>query len=282
MWIKKPASVFLFAVLLCLAVCQAAGAEIPETQEPESAIQVATGADSVRTLLEKTAECIQNDGDYSMIAGVHDQQACMAYHLIIMLYDSDFVTETVTEITWDEAMEKAALLFGDTETLSEKDPDLAERIKSRMHVIDPDEAVNTYMSRLREAFRNSEIAQDDPSYEMLSAMLTDWDKGTDYMLEHYGEFLSSELGAEHPIGMDKAIKVFRESVHLDYGRYLKYFKDFQIEYHPENSDIGNNGTIFHYDIGTVSDPDGDGIRLKMIYYVKDTVYYLIDYNFTIY
>ena len=73
----------------------------------------------MKTLLEKSLDYLHSGCDHSKIADVHDQQANMAFLLVIMLYDSDFATETVTEITWDQAMERAALLFEDAETLRE-------------------------------------------------------------------------------------------------------------------------------------------------------------------
>ena len=94
-------------------------APAPEYQRPQ-------GADSVKTLLEKSLDFLHNDCDYSKIADVHDQLANMAFLLVITEYGSNYATETVSEISWEQALERAKLLFLDAERLRAQDPALAE------------------------------------------------------------------------------------------------------------------------------------------------------------
>ena len=105
--------------------------------------------------------------DYSRIADVHDQQACVAYILLVSLYETSFATETFTEISWDQAMEKAALILGDAETLEAKDPELARRICEKMQIADPDVYLNELVSEIRESFKSGEIDETHPNYKLV-------------------------------------------------------------------------------------------------------------------
>ena len=147
--------------------------------------------------------------DHSRISDVHDQQACVAYILLISLYDVSFAAETFTEISWVQAMEKAALILGDAETLEAKDPELARRIREKMQITDPDMYLNELVSEIREGFQSGEINETHPNYEMLSQLLIDWDKGADYIFEHYPALLEDAHQRGIVFSLEEAMEKFR-------------------------------------------------------------------------
>ncbi|MBR4656701.1 MAG: hypothetical protein IKO68_09080 [Oscillospiraceae bacterium] len=289
--------VFSFLLVLCmlLGLTACGGTEAaptlggllpgPESQTapestaiPAAPYQRPQGADSVKTLLEKSLDYLHNDCDYSRIADVHDQQACVAYILLISLYDTSFATETFTEISWDQAMEKAALILGDAETLEAKDPELALQIRERMEIADPDAYLNELVSNLRDGFKSGEINETTPNYEKLSQLLIDWDKGADYIFEHYPDLLDEAHRRGIVFSLDEALEQFRryargEGINNDLHR----FKNLEAEYHPENAEPGRNGGIFSYDVGSFTE-DHDVWGIDMLYYVNDEVYYLVDFS----
>lgn len=250
----------------------------------DSGIPAVQGADSVKTLLEKSLDYLHSGCDYAKIADVRDQQACIAYVLISSLYETNYATETCTEITWEEAMEKAALFFGDARTLRDKDPELAQRLTD-LCVLDLDESVGL----IREAIREGDISEDDPYYEMCSNILIDWDKGSDYIAEHYQEELREILfGGYMPSGvffrLDDVLEYFRSYARGEFipnDSDMMKFRDLTAEYRPENTEVGRNGSIFIYDIGSVWNGEYK-YKIDMLYYVKDAVYYLIDYRIVVY
>ena len=263
------------------------GLNVPETTAPAAPESTAApaaayvrpqGADSAKTLLEKTMDFLHNDCDYSRIADVHDQRACIAYVLIIALYDTSFATETFTEISWDQAMEKAALIMGDAETLEAKDPDLAQRIRERMRIEDPGEYLDTMISRIREDLKSGDLNEDNPNYEKYTQLLIDFDKGADYILEHYPELFADLREHGVSFSLEDALEQFRSYGRGDqFNQDLKRFHELEAEYHPENAEAGRNGGIFSYDIGSfVEDRDVWGI--DMLYYVETEVYYLVDFS----
>ena len=70
--------------------------------------------------------------DYSRIADVHDQQACVAYILLVSLYETSFATETFTEISWDQAMEKETLTHWNADSpASASIKDFVQRVTDR-------------------------------------------------------------------------------------------------------------------------------------------------------
>lgn len=252
---------------------------VPEsTAAPAAPYQRPQGADSVKALLEKSLDYLHNDCDYSRIADVHDQQACVAYILLISLYDVSFATETFTEISWVQAMEKAALILGDAETLEAKDPELARRIRERMRITDPDVYLNELVSKIRDGFKSGEINETHPNYEKLSQLLIDSDKGVDYIFKHYPDLLDEAHQRGIVFSLDEALEQFRryakgEGINND----LRRFKDLEAEYHPENAEPGRNGGIFSYDVGSFTE-DRDVWGIDMLYYVQDEIYYLVDYS----
>ena len=248
------------------------------TAAPAAAYQRPQGADSVKTLLEKSLDFLHSDCDYSKIADVHDQQACVASVMIIALYDTTFSTESFTELTWDQAMEKAALILGDAETLEAKDPDLARRIREKMQIADPDEYLNDLVGNLRESFRNGDITETHPNYEKLSQLLIDWDKGSDYIFAHYPELLESARERGIIFSLEDALEQFRRYARGEsFSNDLLRFNSLEVDYHPENTEPGRNGGIFMYDIGSFTE-DRDVWSVGMLYYVRDEVYYLVDYS----
>ena len=253
--------------------------EAPEsTAAPAAAYQRPQGADSVKTLLERSLDFLHTACDYSRIADVHDQQACIAYVMIIALYDTSFSTEGFTELSWDQAMEKAALIMGDAETLEAKDPELAGQIREKMEIADPDEYLNQIVDDLRDSFKNGEITEAHPQYELFSQLLIDWDKGADYVFEHYPELLEDARARGIAFSLEDALEQFRRYARGEsFNSDLRRFKSLEAEYHPENAEPGRNGGVFLYDVGSFR-ADEDVWGLTMLYYVKDAVYYLVDYT----
>ena len=225
------------------------------------------GADSVKTLLEKSLDFLHSDCDYSKIADVHDRLANMANLLIIMEYGSNFATETVTEISWEQAVERAKLLFLDAETLRAKDPALADKVMEWNGARDPAEFVNRLVEAIREDFRSGTINESNPNYDYLSQLLTDADKGADYIWTHYPEMFQGEKDAGAVIGLDGALERMRRMADLrEESGDLAHFKTLELEYRPENSQPGRNGNIYSYYMGSLIDGHSTW-SIDMLYYV---------------
>lgn len=242
--------------------------EAPET-EAAGYVRPA-GADSVKTLLEKSLDYLHT-GDYGKIADVHDQQAYLGYFIM-----EDLLRDRGLNLA--QAREKAGLLFSDPETLQAQDPELAEAVMEELDAQDPEEALSEYMNNLREAFRTGAITQENPNYDKLSAMLTDWDKGADYIFEHYPEFLESSKANGVVLGLEGAMDAMRR-----FGRFELYHEDLttrfttlECEYRPENAYVDESG-LCSYDMGYVADGN-DAWSLDLLYYVEDEVYYLVGYE----
>ena len=249
-------------------------ASAPEYQRPQ-------GADSVKTLLEKSLDFLHNDCDYSKIADVHDQLANMAFLLIIMEYGSNYATETVTEISWEQAVERAKLLFLDADSLRARDPELADTVMEWNNAQDPAELVNRFIENLRERFRSGAINESSPNYEHLSQLLTDADKGTDYIWTHYPEQFQWIKDAGAVVGLDGALERMRRFADLqeDYDD-LAHFKSLELEYRPENSQPGRNGNLYRYEMGSLIDGNSTW-SIDMLYYVENEVYYLIGFDYAV-
>ena len=240
------------------------------TAAPEPAIPEVQGADSVKTLLEKSLDYFHSGCDYSRIADVHDQQAYLGWFLMDDLYRDE-------DLSLEEAMDKAALLFGDAETLRAKDPELAEQVMEEMDAEEPEEFLSDYMNELRDAFRSGEITEADADYEHLSQLLTDWDKGAAYVFEHYPELLEHAEEANVAIGLDGAMKLMRKFTRFElYNGGLERFAALETEYRPENTYVDSSG-ICSYDMGSVVE-GYEAWSVDMMYYVRDGVYYLIGYS----
>ena len=233
------------------------------------------GADSVKTLMELSLDYFHSGCDYSKIAEYHDPRAYLAYFLMEDFYDEE-------EMSLDQAMEKAALFYGSAEELQEKDPWLAEQVMEELDAMDPEEALNEYMTGLRDSFRNGEITEDNPNYEKLSAILADWDKGADYVFEHYPELLQSARDRGMVFGLRDAMEQMQR-----FGRFELYrsteedekFRDLECEYRPENTYVDPSG-ICSYDMGYVVE-GYDAWSVDMMYYVRDGLYYLIGYSYAV-
>ena len=243
----------------------------PETTAaPAEAYIRPQGADSVKTLIEKSLEYFRSGCDYEKIADVHDQQAYLGWFLMDDLYRDE-------DLSLDEAMEKAALLFGDAETLQAQDPELAELVMEEMDAEEPEEFLSDYMNELREAFRNGEITEADADYEHLSSLLADWDKGADYVFEHYPELLEQAEEGNWAIGLEGALKLLHKFGRFElYTRDLDRFAALETEYRPENTYVDASG-ICSYDMGSVHE-GYEAWDIDMMYYVRDGVYYLIGYS----
>ena len=242
---------------------------IPTNESEAETVKVPdpSGADSVKTLVEKSLEFFRSDCDYSKIEDVHDPVAYLAMYIM-----EDLLRDR--KLTFEQAREKAKLFFGTAEEMEKLDPELAAEIRDEWDVMEPDEAVNEYMSELRSAMRSGNITSDDPNYEIYSKMLTDWDKGADYMLENYPDMFAN---TRIPIGMDGALKQIRSYVTFQqYNNDLKVFKELECEFKPENINVGENG-ICSYDMGDVV-KGSDVWMLDLDYYYKDGKYYIICYE----
>ena len=260
---------------------QAAPGTTAAPDAPAPVYQRPQGADSVKTLLEKSLDFLHSDCDYSKIADVHDQLANMANLLIIMEYGSNFATETVTEISWEQAVERAKLLFLDAETLRAKDPALADKVMEWNGARDPAEFVNRLVEAIREDFRSGTINESNPNYEYLSQLLTDADKGADYIWTHYPEMFQGEKDAGAVIGLDGALERMRRMADLrEESGDLAHFKTLELEYRPENSQPGRNGNIYSYYMGSLIDGHSTW-SIDMLYYVENEVYYLIGFDYAV-
>ena len=142
---------------------------------------------------------------------------------------------------------------------------------------EPDEYLNDYMSELRDAIRSGELTEDDPNYEKLSAMLGDWDKGADYVFEHYPELLERAEERNQAIGLEGALRLMQKFARFElYNGDLQRFRELETEYRPENTYVDASG-ICSYDLGKVEDGN-DVWMVDMMYYVKDGTYFLIGYS----
>lgn len=233
------------------------------------------GADSVKTLMELSLDYFHSGCDYSKIAEHHDPRAYLAWFIMEDFYDDE-------DLSLDQAMEKAALIYGSAEELEAKEPRLADMIRDEMDVEDPNEALSEYMNDLRNAFRNGEITEDNPNYEKLSALLTDWDKGADYVFEHYPELLEEQRERGYCFSLEEALEQMRRLARFEIFRNREaeeVFKALECEYRPENTYVDESG-VCSYDMGYVVD-GYDAWSVDMLYYVKDNLYYLIGYSYVL-
>ncbi|MBR7011245.1 MAG: hypothetical protein IKI02_10125 [Oscillospiraceae bacterium] len=246
-----------------------------ETAAPAPALPQPKGADSVKTLMELSLDYFHSGCDYSKIAEHHDPRAYLAWFMMEDFYDEE-------DMSLDQAMEKAALVYGSAEELETKDPRLADMIRDEMDVEDPNEALSEYMNDLRSAFRNGEITEDNPNYEKLSALLTDWDKGADYVFEHYPELLEGQRERGYCFSLEEALEQLRRMARFEIFRNREadeIFKTLECEYRPENTYVDESG-VCSYDMGYVVD-GYDAWSVDMLYYVKDAQYYLIGYHYVL-
>lgn len=243
------------------------------TEESHVSVPEPAGADSVRALLEKSLEYLHNDCDYSKIEDVHDPVAFLALFFMEDLYRDE-------KLSLAEAREKAALLYNDAETLRTVDPELAELISEEMDLDYAAEAFNEYMTDLRDSFRNGDITEDDPDYEKLTAMLTDWDKGMDYIFEHYPEVHEQFRRRGIAFDLDDAMDMLRSYGRFElYNKDLHRFKDLECEYRPENVYVDESG-LCSYDMGTMIEGN-DVWYISMDYFVEDATYYLIGFSLVV-
>ncbi len=240
------------------------------TEASAPALPAPKGADSVKTLLEKSLEYLHSGCDYSKIEDLHDPVAYLASFFQEEFYDDE-------EISFAQAREKAALIFTDPDTLQARDPKLAELIMEELDAEDPKEALNEYMNNLRDAFRNGEITQENPNYDRLSALLTDWDKGADYIFAHYPELLEDAKARGAVFGLEGAMEAMRKYARFElYNDDLKRFQSLECEYRPENTYVNEYGWC-SYDMGYLIQ-DGSSWGIDMLYYVENETYYLMGFS----
>lgn len=246
-----------------------------DSEAPAPSLPQPKGADSVKTLLEKSLDYFHSGSDYGKIAEYHDPQAYLAYFMMEDFYDDE-------DLNLDQAMEKAALIYGSAEALEAKDPALAAMVRDEMDVEDPNEAISEYMNDLRDAFRSGEITKENPNYDKLSALLTDWDKGADYIFEHYPELLEQERERGYCFSLEEALEQMRRMARFEIYRSREgdeRFKALECEYRPENTYVDESG-VCSYDMGYVVD-GYDAWSVDMLYYFKDGLYYLIGYSYVV-
>ena len=242
----------------------------PATEALAPALPAPKGADSVKTLLEKVLEYLHSGCDYSKIEDVHDPVAYLAYFIMEDFYRDE-------NLSFAQAREKAALLYGDAETLKAKDPELAELVMEEMDAEDPEEALNEYMNNLRNAFRNGDITEENPNYDKLSALLTDWDKGADYIFEHYPELMEDAQAHGAVFGLEGAMEQLRKYARFElYNNDLLHFQTLECEYRPENTFVNEAGWC-SYDMGYLIE-DGSSWGIDMLYYVENETYYLMGFS----
>lgn len=259
------------------------GKPAPEsTAAPESAAAPETpvlplprGVDSVQTLLEISLDYFHNDCDYSRIAEYHDPAAYLACFIMEDFYRDE-------ELSFAEARVKAALLYGDAATLEAGDPRLAELVAEEMDVEDADDLLNDFMSSLRDDFRSGEITEADPNYELFSAMLTDWDKGSDYLLTHYPALREQFRDQGICFDLEDAMDAMRRFARFELCRSEeenRRFRDLSCEYRPENVYVDESG-VCSYDMGYVVNGN-EAWGVDMLYYYEDGLYYLIGYSYVL-
>ena len=269
--------VLVFVLILCVPagsrVAAASTAEPEVTKSPVSLLPNPTGADSVKSLIEKSLEYFHSSRDYEKIADVHDPKAYIARFIMKdLLRDQD--------LSFSQAMERAALIYEGADALRDKDPELADAIMEEMDAMEPDEALNEYMYMIKEAFQSGEITKEDPNYEHYSQMLTDWDKGAEYVFGHYPEIMEQAEKHYIAIGLEGALDLLHEYSRLElYSGDQNRFQTLECEYRPEKTNVNLNG-ICSYDLGPYIEGT-DAWSIDMMYYVKDAVYYLIGYSFAV-
>lgn len=246
---------------------------LPEESKDTDVPPDPAGADSVKTLLEKSLEFFRSGLDYSKIADVQDPAAYIGYYLM-KVFPND-------NMSFADARKRAAYgIYEYPERLEKDDADLAAFIKSEMNVQDPQEVLNEYMNNLRDAFKNGSITKDSPNYEKLSALLTDWDKGVDYIFEHYPEVAQFYKDNGVVFSLDDAIEQMKRLGRFElYHEELQVFEELECEYSPENVTVRDNG-VCSYDMGKVI-KDNEMWMIEMIYYVEDQIYYLAGYDITV-
>lgn len=273
-------AVLIAALALTLCSCSSKGtkpgASQPGTPQPastESALPTVKGADSVKVLMEKSLE-YYHTGSYAAIAEVHDRQAWLAWFLMEDIYRDD------DSLNLEQAMDKAALLLTDAETLRAKDPELAELLLDEFDVEDRQEFLNDYMEDLKYDYQEGELSEDGPDAERAAQMLEDWDKGAAYMFEHYPELTAYAEAHWIAFDLDSVLKLLRSEATFDLDqRDLERFRGLECEYSPDKIHVNDDG-ICAFDLGSVVE-DNDVWEVTMLYCVRNEVYYLIGYSYAI-
>ncbi|MBO4229783.1 MAG: hypothetical protein J5938_05490 [Clostridia bacterium] len=229
------------------------------------------GAESLQALVETFLDYIRHDCDDSRLKGIQDPVGYLAMVLNGDLYEG-------RNLSLAQAREKAGRLFGTAEALKQNDPELYWWVYDSLNVTDSEEAVNQYMNRLKYAFQTGEIGPEDPKYDTYSRMLTDWDKGADYVMEHYSDMFSD---FNMFVGMDSALRYVREYAAMKrHNDDLQVFRDLSAEFRPENI-YTENGGFFSYSMGSVNRENGGHYSLYLNYYYENGRYYMIGYDVSV-
>lgn len=277
---RMIAAGLILALTITLCSCsttgkKAGGSRPPATQPAatESALPKVKGADSVKVLMEKSLE-YHHTGSYSAIADVHDTQAWLAWFLMEDVYRGD------QKLTLEQAMDKAALLFTDEETLRARDPELAELIAEEFDFEDRQEFLNDYMEDLKYDYQEGELTENEPDAERAAQMLEDWDKGPAYMFEHYPELTEYAEARWIAFDLESLMKLLEKGPASDLDqRDLERFRGLECEYSPEKIHVNDDG-ICSFELGSVVE-DNDVWEVNMLYCVRNEVYYLIGYSYAL-
>ena len=241
------------------------------TAEPAVAYQRPQGADSAKALLEKSLDYLHNNLDYSKIADVHDRKATIA--LILMMHE----TGSEGDGSMETYMGEADRILRGADAIRDEDPALADVLMGMFNVADPAEFAVRKLEAIKSSFQNGEITESSPNYETFSQILSDWDKGVDYILEHYPDFLDDVKSAGIIFNLEGALDYMKtEWVVIAKPEELARFNALACEYRPENVHIYENG-ICSLDMGFVADGN-TRYGLDMLYYVEDEVYYLLGFG----
>lgn len=265
------------AMLFALAACTSTGStgnggSSSGTQAP--AFVLPKGAASGQELMNQVSSWINNGCQSEDIASVLDPRAMLAFFLVEDLYRDD------PSVTFDDCLTKAELILAGEEALRAGDPELYALLEEEMELSDCREDLEEYLDDLRWDMRNGYLTSDDPEYAEASQLLTDWEQGLDFVIEHHpelveqmrdrGVFLTVEAGLEWlAMRMDPA----------NDREHLLPLAPLSCEYQPENVYVNQRGYCV---IRLGSYPDGNNVwEVDMIYYVRNDTYYLAGFDMTV-
>lgn len=268
----RRAFIAVLAAVMLMAVCACTGA----TTESAGGMAIPAkpeGAATAEELFNCAVDYLKSGCDANTVAGVHDQKAFVAYYIQLLYYEG-----FDKDVPFDECLKKADLLYGDGDTLRAQDPELADMIMEELDALEPEEAVTEYLDQLRQQFKDGAITEDHPNYEKLNQILSDADKGTDYIYENYPEVFDRDFPYQ-AVGLDNAMEQFRYIGSLAYDRdfLVEHFRDADFkEFRPENVYTDSTGTSA-IEIATAID-GGGAYYADMVYYYDGRAYYLICFD----
>ena len=282
------ALLLIAALLLSLAGCgkkeqtpSASGGEqavptlapAPESSEAPAALPAPKGAASAQELVDLCVEYI-NTGDRSHLAEYQDQAAYLAYFLMEDVLDE-------RELSWDEALKTARLILSGAEALQAQDPEAAAALMEEFDAMEPEEFVKERIDEIKDDIRRGDLTEENYNYEKYVEILTDADKGVDYVIEHHPELLDEARWMSIPLGLEDTIDQLKSNyLDFDYEKEdLVRFRGAELQYRPERVQTEDYG-VSELDLGSVID-DGSSWSLGMLYYVEDARYYFMGFTFAV-